>query len=445
MNGRLRDTYRRLRRPSRLSRRLLAAAGWSSVLQLISRAQGAVLLAVAARLLTAPELGTFFAIQAIGILGASSWDLGSTVLITRDVAAGTARARPMIAAALRQRAVTAPAFVVVVGLLCLWLSGPTGFGVGTVLLILAAPTVVGIGTIYNSVLMGRQEFSASATAVTSGRVLSVALMAALVPIGVRGQTAVVLLATALLLGEVLTYLLQWRSEIRGSRPAETQPGAPDEAVPLGRFIRSSLPHAANSFFNYAYQKGDILLVTALAGVVVTAHYAPASQLQNILALFPTLLAAGIVPVVSADRGAEAGGQLADRVARRMAQFGVVIALPVCLVASLCMPFVIRIVLGRPDEAAVVPAMIVVWALPFLCVHTPLALALIARGLAAQATKAYAVAFVGSLALHVALVPTFGAVGGAVASGTRDVLMAACLLVITRRVARSDREAVAGVR
>ena len=54
------------------------------------------------------------------------------------------------------------------------------------------------------------------------------------------------------------------------------------------------------------------------------------------------------------------------------------------------------------------------------------------------------AFVGSLALHVALVPTFGAVGGAVASGTRDVLMAACLLVITRRVARSDREAVAGV-
>jgi O-antigen/teichoic acid export membrane protein len=349
----------------------------------------------------------------------------------------------MIRVALRQRAVVAPAFVVVVGLLCGWLDGPVGFDFVTTVLILAAPTVFGIGLIYIAALVGRQEFAVSTTAVTSGRVISVALMGVILAAGPHGVIAARYLAVTLLLGEVVTFVLQWRAETRGSRRTHDQrAGLDDPPIRLGAFIRKSLPHAANSFFNYAYQKGDILLVTALAGVVVTSHYAPASQLQNLLALFPSLLASGIVPLVSSDGGPDQHGQLAYRVARRLAQVGVLAAVPVCAAVSLFMPTIITIVIGQADHASIVPATIVVWALPFLCVHTPLALALIARGLAAQATKAYAVAFAGSLALHVLLVPTHGAVGGAIASAARDVMMTVCLLVIARRAMRSEKAAVA---
>ena len=67
---------------------------------------------------------------------------------------------------------------------------------------------------------------------------------------------------------------------------------PPRDVPKSRqggreVLRLSVPYAANSFFNYAYNKGDILFVTAsTASAVEVARYGPASQIKTSLQRSP---------------------------------------------------------------------------------------------------------------------------------------------------------------
>jgi O-antigen/teichoic acid export membrane protein len=210
------------------------------------------------------------------------------------------------------------------------------------------------------------------------------------------------------------------------------------SAPVRSFIQRSAPYAVNSLFNYAYNRGDILFVSAFAGVLASANYAPASQLQNLLALMPALLSGGIVPVTSTAARGGADVEKLRRVTFRIAQIGVIFGLPLAVVLTLAIPVVTPAILGNEFGGAIVPAIIVCWSLPFLAVHTPLGQGMIARGLARQTTVAYSVAFGVSALLHVFLDSEFAASGAALSSAARDPVALVALYLLYRRYERRNR-------
>jgi O-antigen/teichoic acid export membrane protein len=103
--------------------------------------------------------------------------------------------------------------------------------------------------------------------------------------------------------------------------------------------------------------------------------------------------------------------------------GLGLAIPATLLAVRFMPELIRLVLGPQYDSSTTAAQIILISIPSAVVGGPLLAYLIAAGRRTDTTVAFVAAFIAAVLLHSALDWWLGAVGGAIASGSRDAVNA----------------------
>jgi O-antigen/teichoic acid export membrane protein len=236
-----------------------------------------------------------------------------------------------------------------------------------------------------------------------------------------------ILAWGICLGEVLTLVLAARAlmpELNDPRGQGRYQGRPT--------LRAAMPFCANGVLAMAYNRFDVVILAALASVQQVGFYAPASRIQDALYLIPSSIGLIAFPFVAAACAEGAGHERVQRITRRLIALGVAVSVPITVVVFLSTPLLLRLVLGPQYDGAVIPTRILIWFLPFAAVQAPLLSALAGSGRAGDTTKVFAVTMATALALHALLDGSLGAVGGAIASLSRDPVAVVVALVLARR-------------
>jgi O-antigen/teichoic acid export membrane protein len=383
---------------------------WAMTGDAVARAAVLVTTVIAARFATTSQFGIYIALAAVYVVAGAVWDGGGSTLLTREYARGTVTLRSGLRQIARMR----------IALLPLW---AVAFGVGTasvassatsfeVALFAAASLLFSAYAPILAVLRARLQFRAAAASVAVGRWTTA--LAAILLINPQGMRPLQALGLATVFGELTTVLISSMLLVRASRRAaerpESRPGA------LIR-IRSALPLAMNGLLSLVYNRFDVLLLPVLATTTQLAAYAPASRVQDALYLIPFGLGAVALPLMSRPDLTE---REIGHILKRLVMGGFAVAVPVAAVVAMWTPTLLRVVLGPNYQVAASPTRILVWFLPMAVVQAPILAGLVAVGRARDTTIVYLATFGVALSMHVVLDPRFGALGGAVATLSRDV-------------------------
>lgn len=375
---------------------------------------------VAARAMSPLDFGRYIGLWATAVVAAALWDAGVSTLVTREVAAGRAGVGRVLARAARLRVVTLVVWVAVFAVGVTVVLGGSGGG-WVAVAFAGASLVFGVNTLLLAILRGQVRFRAAGMTQASGRLVSALLVLLLIP-GIDQQRAFLLFGVLGLVGELVTLGV---SVVLLVRYPHAVVAAGSDRVTL----RESLPFAANTLLSTIYNRLDVIIVPALAGSAQLALYAPASRIQDVLYLVPFALGAAALPLLS--RVGQSTAEV-DRTTRRLLALGLLIALPVTLFTFVFSRGILIAALGGDYSEATTATRILVWFLPLAVIQAPLFAALISVGRAADTTRIIAATFAAAIVMHIALDPTWGATGGAIASLSRDVVAAPLAVLAARR-------------
>jgi O-antigen/teichoic acid export membrane protein len=374
---------------------------------------------VAARAMSPIELGRYIGLWATAVVAAALWDAGVSTLVTREIAAERMGVRRALGGAARLRMTTfviwAAAFAVGATLVL----GHSGGGWAAIAFAGASLTF-GINTLLFGLLRGQARFRVAGITQASGRV-TFALLALLIIPRVGQHHALLVLGVLALVGELVTLSASAALVVRAPQEAAVE----DDVLTL----RASLPFAANTLLSTVYNRLDVVIVPALAGVTQLALYAPASRIQDALYLIPFALGAAALPLLArvADNVADV-----DRITRHLVALGLWIAFPVTVITFIFSHWILTTVLGSEYASATSAMRILIWFLPLAVVQAPLFAALISVGRAVDTTRIIAATFAVALGMHIILDPIWGATGGAIASLSRDVVAVPLAVLVARR-------------
>jgi O-antigen/teichoic acid export membrane protein len=423
----LRSFPRRWRNSS-IVRPLLSSSAWSLLEQSIWKLAVLVATVFAARVLRVADFGFFVAMQALVLLSVTIWDLGFAPMLTREVSAGASF--PLILRrAVRVKSSLLPLWALGYFLGAWALGGRTQPRIMATVLVGIGGLATALSLLLDGGLRANLRFRECAWATSAGRLLTAAVT--VVTALARPAQPLVFLGAGFLLGEWVILAMNWMftASIRRG-PSGCNSATAEPWGTLGT-LRRSAPYAMNGVLRLAYNRMDVILVTALTGATQAGLYAPASRIQDAMALLPAVAVAGVVPVAARAhslRGNPAGTRRALRVSIALS---IGLALPGAILAFLLLPLLIPALLGAGFTQAVLPARILVWSIPLAAIEAPLLAILIARGRAPATTLVYAVTLVSSIAAHVLLDPHFGAVGGAWASLIREPITLWVLIAVFR--------------
>ncbi len=413
-------------RPAR-SGSVVRALGWSLTTDLASKLAVLVATFIAVRSLQPLAFGQFIALTATALLAATVWDIGVSYLVTREV--GAAR--------ISVRQASAQAFALRLKFVAIWL---TAFGVGVVVLqrgqripivvllgFAAGSVLYGIHGVFLAILKGRLRFRTAGIAMASGRWLTAGLSLLALPT-IRFADPLRTLTFAFVLGEALTLVFSVAALQRSADLVAPASSGSDPVVT----IRAAIPFAANAILAMAYNRFDVVILTALSSVQQLSLYAPASRIQDALYLLPSSLGTIALPIAAGLWQDSKDVQVVRRLLSQLVVVGLGFSVPTSIVISVFAPSLIAFVLGPEYSGAVLPTRILVWFLPLAVVQAPLLAGLAATGHTAQTTKAFLAAFIAALLFHLSLDWWWGATGAAVASLCRDpIALAATWLLATR--------------
>ncbi len=413
---------------------------WTFSGGLVGKAATLVSTLAAARSLERLQFGEYVGLIAASGLAAGLWDLGVSALVTVEFATGHLSTADAIGRVLKLRSRTA----------IIWLLVLVG-GISTIDRSRGIPalaiTVFAIMSLFSStsmialaMLRARLQFRQSALSTVAGRWLTAALSVLALPIvGLAGGLTYFALCS--LSGEVLTLVLAILAFVRVERvrpSAGDGDTAPEEAITLNR----ALPYAANGLLALLYNRLDVLIVGGLASVEQLSLYAIASRLQDALYIIPSSLESVGFPVMSNVFASSDGVAGVRDLVRRFVTLGLVVALPVTAVAYITMPQLLLYGLGSQYVPALAACRVLIWFLPISCLCAPMLTALAASGHAVETTKVFSIAAIAALTMHVVMDSRFGALGGAVASLSREpAALAATLILISRTSLLSGEEHV----
>jgi O-antigen/teichoic acid export membrane protein len=208
----------------------------------------------------------------------------------------------------------------------------------------------------------------------------------------------------------------------------TMVAAPDPVQRSALALRATLPLAAAGILGSAYERVDIWLLALLKGSSSVAVYVASYKLYDSALLPATAIAATAV--------AAAGPTLTAQpkpVARRLAVRSLLVTAPIALVVAVIAPLLLRAGFGgHYGGAGSAVAILMVATLPgaALAVITPIAL-LCHRGTVVRWT---CVGLVGNVVANVALVPTLGIRGAALAFLVTDAVL---LVAFSRSLGRAQ--------
>lgn len=346
----------------------------------------------------------YVAWSAIAMVAAGVWDFGSSTLASRATAGGGEHTVGRVladVAGIRLRLAPLWLAIIVAGAVALrgsQLSGVALFAAVSLVFACHAPLL--------ACLRGCMRFRQAAIAWAAGRWFATAATISIILLGHRSLAAI---GAAALLGESATFLAA--AIFLRTRPSRR--AAPQVT------LRQSAPLAANGLLSLAYNRLDVLLVTALAGTGQLDRYAPATRFQDALYFAPVALATVGLPVLALvfrkTRDVREVGRFATKLAVAAFLAGVPASTALCVFA----PRIMKLALGNGYAGAATSVSIVVWFLPFSAVINVMTGALIAVGRSSDTTRIFVCSFAVSLVLHLSLDRSFGAVGGAIATVGRD--------------------------
>ena len=201
----------------------------------------------------------------------------------------------------------------------------------------------------------------------------------------------------------------------------------------GRMLRAVLPYAFAAAVALLYFRVTQITMEYAANAEETNQYALAFRIVEVLSVIPGLVASTALPLIARSRSA--GPERLRPLASALAQTALLAGIGLATTTAAAAPIAIRVIGGGADSPSITVLRVLAIALAFtfpLAIWSFLLLtvdrvrALSIAGAAAAAT---------ALAVAVALIPPYGANGGAVATVVAEALLATALLVA---LARYDR-------
>jgi O-antigen/teichoic acid export membrane protein len=205
-------------------------------------------------------------------------------------------------------------------------------------------------------------------------------------------------------------------------------------------MRETLPFAFAAATSVLYSRVAVILMSYVASDVETGLYAAALRIIDVVAAVPILLVSSTFPIVA--RAARDNPDRLAYVLQRQFEIAALVGAWMALCMGIAAPFAIAVVAGGDFTASVPVLQILAGALVtgFLAQSSLLALLSLKRYREIVAVNALAavVAIAGTLALA----PSLGAVGGAIATVSAEgVLAIACLVTLARTPLTRPRLAV----
>jgi O-antigen/teichoic acid export membrane protein len=198
-------------------------------------------------------------------------------------------------------------------------------------------------------------------------------------------------------------------------------------------LRAILPYALAAAVTILYFRVTQITMGYIATAEQTNEYALAFRVVEVLTVLPLLVAMSALPLIA--RARHAGPDRLRPLASALAQTALLAGLLLATATAAGAPIAIRVIGGGTDSPSVAVLQVLAVALAFTF---PLALwsyLLLAVEQARPLSIGGAVAAVSALALAFALIPPFGAMGGAVATLAAEVILALGLLVAILRFDR----------
>jgi O-antigen/teichoic acid export membrane protein len=377
---------------------------------------------VAVRALEPAPFGLYIVLYALALVAVAVWDLGVSIVVSREVGAGRLDARTALAHGSRLRLLTLPAWVAALAIGLALASDFPSISARTCAPFLLASASAGMSILSLAALRGAHRFSSSSAAQAMGKWSTAGLSVLAFVVGASDR--LLALGAAFAAGELVTLVVSV-GLIVATQKGPTLGGT--ESISL----RESLPFAANAAMSMVYNRFDIVLVGALASASAAGLYGAASRSQDALYAIPTALAAVALPMIS--RAAREGGPAtAGLLIRRFWKLGLPVAVPVSAIVFLAAPWLLPSVLGSDYSGAVTPLRILVWFLPLAVIQAPILAGLAGIGEGKLTTVIFLSALISVLALQLVLTPAFGATGGAIASLGRDLVATPLALLLAYR-------------
>lgn len=205
--------------------------------------------------------------------------------------------------------------------------------------------------------------------------------------------------------------------------------AVDGAVWRG-LARGAGPLALISLLGLINYRLDIVVLGALAGTRDVGIYAVATRFVDAALPLASFFVAAAFPVLSATAAHSAEHR--QRQARRAAEFLVLASMPLAVGGCVFAPQLVHVVAGPAYASASLPLRLLFASLPLSYLSTFLLFMLIAADRQGRVVPLVVASIVLNLVLNVALIPSYGAVGPALATLVSELAGAIALVVIVWR-------------
>jgi len=264
--------------------------------------------------------------------------------------------------------------------------------------------------------VGRQ-----AAAETLAQVVLVAVIVALV---LAGAGIVPFLAAPILSGTVLlatTIVL-----VRGKAPL--RPAFDSRA--WRSVLRDTLPVGLTTAVHAVYFRSVILLMSVLAPSLQTGYFATSYRLIEVLAAVPVVLVGTTLPVVA--RAAHTDANRLEYATQRVLETALIAGVWIAATTAIGASFLIHLLAGDEGQAAAPVLRIQAVVLLFAFVSSSLGNVLLSRHRHRALLRCSATAFAVTAAVAVVLIPSLGAIGGAIAAASGEAALVIALALAVRR-------------
>ena len=393
------------------------ASAWATASNLVAKVQILCLSFAASRLLTVDAFGTFFTLIGIFYFTVALADFGMTSFFEYEVASGRLEPQDVLQVAEKILRFSMPIFLVVSFSVVQIVVKPSTQQILPCVVLGGWILVALTNGMHSAGLIGNMQYARAALTSIVGRGLSAVLLVLIVGLSDRSAAPTVLLSAALLAGELCCLAIYLHRTIarRNFRLRHR----------IG--IKYLAPYLINNLSNSAYARGDVPIVASLAGTAAAGLYAPASQMQSMLMLVPTLISAGIVSVNNCGSRLPISGSGRSLIGATLASsilLSVVAYLAVMASANIWVP----LLLGRQFLLSIPIMSVALLSVPIAAVHVVMGRALISVGQVRLISIGTSVAMLGGTTLVGVMASMYGGRGAAIGIVSRDVLLSTYCVV-----------------
>ena len=201
-----------------------------------------------------------------------------------------------------------------------------------------------------------------------------------------------------------------------------------------RMARAVVPYAIATAVAILYFRVTQIAMEYLATPEETTEYALAFRVVEVLTVIPGLVAASALPLIA--RARTTGDERLRSLAKSLAETALLAGLGLATATAAFAPIAIRVIGGGPDSPSVGVLQLLAVALAFTFPLSIWSFLLLGIEHLRSISISGGIAAASALVLAVALIPTYGATGGAIATVGAEGILACALLIALVRIDRA---------